>query len=95
MFTYEQTMQYRKYHRDFEHESKISMNVRLTAATLIPPRILSRIFIFSPGLKTLQLFFASLSLLCLRFDSIMLSKGNIIDSKMRENNTTQVDTVTA
>jgi hypothetical protein len=32
-----------------------------------------------------QLFFASLSLLHLRFDSIMLSKGNIINSKIWEN----------
>jgi hypothetical protein len=38
---------------------------------------------------------ASLSLLNLRFDSVMLSKGNIIHSKIQENNTTQVTMVTA
>jgi hypothetical protein len=46
-------------------------------------------------LMSLQLFFASLSLLHLRFDSIMLSKCNIMNSKIRENNTTQVTMVTA
>jgi hypothetical protein len=36
---------------------------------------------------TLQLFFAPLSLLHFRFDSIMLSKVNIINGNIQENNT--------
>jgi hypothetical protein len=64
------------------------------AAALIPLHSLSRIFIFSSSVITVQLFFASLSLLRLHFYSIMLSKGNIINIKIRENGMTQINTVT-
>jgi hypothetical protein len=52
-------------------------------------------FFFSSATITLQLVFASLSLLHLRFGFIMLSKGSIINNKTRRNNMTQVTTVTA
>jgi hypothetical protein len=58
---------------------------------LITALNLSRIFIFSSYVITLQLFFVSLSLLYLRFDSLMLFKGNVINSEIRENSTTQVN----
>jgi hypothetical protein len=56
-----------KYHRKIKHYNKIS----------------TEFFIFSSNIITLQLFFASVSpfYLGLRFDSIMLSKDNIINSK--------------
>jgi hypothetical protein len=43
----------------------------------------------------MEYFFAALSLLHLLFDFIMLSKANIVNSKIPESNTTQVNTVTA
>jgi hypothetical protein len=48
-------------------------------STAAPPNS-CRIFILSSSVITLQIFFASLSLLHLCFDSIMLSKANIIQT---------------
>jgi hypothetical protein len=55
---------------------------------------ISTVYIFSSSVITLH-FFVSLSLLHLHFDSIVLYKGDIINSKIRENNTMQVNTAKA
>jgi hypothetical protein len=62
---------------------------------LIPKRNWSTVFIFSPTVTILQLFFPLLLLLRLRPDSTMLFKGDIMNTKIRESSTTQVTTVTA
>jgi hypothetical protein len=72
-------------------KTKHHRNVRPTAAAHTPPRSLSRIFILSCTVTSLQLLFRSLSLLHLRFDPITLSKGNTVNSKTRQNNATQVN----
>jgi hypothetical protein len=91
-----------KYHRKVRHWSKILtenqilkqniivMSDQLLLRTYNSAAYIESLFLWSNA-TTSQLFFASLLLLYLRFDPITLSKGNMINSKTRQNNATQVD----
>jgi hypothetical protein len=79
-----------KYQREVRLHNKIWGNVWPTADALTQLLNWPSILTFLSSVVILQLFFASLPLLHLRFSSIMPSEGSIINSKIRENKTTQV-----
>jgi hypothetical protein len=90
-----------KCRRKVKHWSKITMESQTLKQNIIvmSGQLLLRTHhraaclksVSSSSVTTSQLFFTSLLLLHLRFDPVTLSKGNTINSKTRQNNTTQVN----
>jgi hypothetical protein len=64
-------------------KQNVNVNAMPTATAHTQLRSVSRTFILSSSVKTLQLFFVSLSLLHLSFYSITLSKCRITNGKIR------------